>query len=313
MNIGMMVKKYRHQKDLTQEQLAENLNVSVSAVSQWESGKTIPDVSTLLALANFFDITLDALFDRTSKDKEKALEEYDKRDQEYANRGEVAKQLALWREATQKYPGDFHCLSGLAHALHETVYCGGDSDEIERNARESIAICERILRDCKENDYRNSAIQILVHLYSQKEFPFANEQKAVDYALMAGNLFVCRERLLEFAYYTEESQGKRLKVQHMNMLNYMDSLCMNLYYGKYETEEEKITACNAALTLWKTLIYDGNYQFFHCRIQKIYMSLAVCYAKLQKSPETIVAATTNPGPRPVEKAPVTITHNHNHQ
>mgnify|MGYP003292579216 CR=1 FL=1 len=41
---------------LTQEQLSEYLNVSVSAVSQWESGKTVPDVSTLLSLASFFDM-----------------------------------------------------------------------------------------------------------------------------------------------------------------------------------------------------------------------------------------------------------------
>ncbi|MBQ9079623.1 MAG: helix-turn-helix transcriptional regulator [Clostridia bacterium] len=38
MNIGSVIKKARREKDLTQEQLAEYLNVSVSAVSQWESG-----------------------------------------------------------------------------------------------------------------------------------------------------------------------------------------------------------------------------------------------------------------------------------
>ena len=85
MNIGTIIKKLRHQRDLTQEQLAEYLNVSVSAVSQWESGKTVPDVSTLLALANFFDVTLDELFDRTSKEKEREMEKYHSLDREYAN------------------------------------------------------------------------------------------------------------------------------------------------------------------------------------------------------------------------------------
>ena len=78
MNIGSTIKKYRQQKDLTQEQLAEYLNVSVSAVSQWESAKTVPDISTILSLANFFDITLDELFDRTAKEKEKAIETFKK-------------------------------------------------------------------------------------------------------------------------------------------------------------------------------------------------------------------------------------------
>ena len=122
MKIGFIIKKQRQARDLTQEQLAEYLNVSVSAVSQWESGKNVPDIATILSLANFFSITLDELFDRTSGDKEKAMEEYDRLDREYANRGEVAKQVALWREAVQKYPGEFRCLDGLARALHEAVF-----------------------------------------------------------------------------------------------------------------------------------------------------------------------------------------------
>ena len=287
MNIGIKIKKFRHQKDLTQEQLAEYLNVSVPAVSQWESGKTVPDVSTLLALANFFDVALDELFDRASKDKEIEMEKYYSLDREYTNQGEIKKSLSLWREAVQKYPGDFNCLIKLAYSLEAIVYSGGESEEIERNAKESIVICERILRDCTESDTRNSALQILVHLYSHHSI--ANEDAAVKYAMMADSLFTCREVLLEHAYFTEESKDKKKKIKHLNMLNYMDLLTINLYYGKYECEEDKINACNAALTLWNTLIYDGNYQFFHCRIQKIYLALAMSYAKMQKADQTIEA------------------------
>ena len=289
MNIGIKIKKFRHERDLTQEQLAEYLNVSVSAVSQWESGKTVPDVSTILALANFFSVTLDELFDRAPMEKEKEMEKYYALDREYSNQGDVNNTLALWREATQKYPGDFNCLIKLAYSLESTVYSGGESEEIERNAKESIVICERILRDCTESDTRNSALQILVHLYSHEDLSIANEDAAVKYAMMADSLFACREALLEHAYFTEDSKDKKKAIKHLNILNYMDLLTMNLYYGKYEREEDKIDACNAALTLWNTLIYDGNYQFFHCRIQKIYLALAMSYAKMQKADQTIEA------------------------
>ena len=301
MNIGTMIKKYRHQRDLTQEQLSEYLNVSVSAVSQWESGKTVPDVSTLLSLASFFDITLDELFDRTSNDKAKAIEEYYKLNSEYANRGEVLKQLSLWREATQKYPGDFQCLSSLAHALFSTMYIGMDKNIVESNAKECIAICERILRDCTDNDIRNSAIQSLVYLFSYQEgiwssekntvsfesASWTSEEKAVEYAMMAGSHYVCREDLLEHAYFTEESKGKRLHTKHSNILYYLDQLTMNMYYGEYEDENDKIDACKAALNLWETLIYDNNYLFYHCRIVSIYILLAKSYAKLEKRENTI--------------------------
>ena len=289
MNIGIKIKKFRHERDLTQEQLAEYLYVSVPAVSQWESGKTVPDVTTLLALANFFDVTLDELFDRAPKEKEKEMEKYYALDKEYSNQGDVKNLLSLWREATQKYPGDFNCLINLASSLEDTVYIGGESEEIERNAKESIVICERILKDCTESDIRNSALQILVYMYSQKDLSIANEDAAVKYAMMANSLFVCREALLEHAYFTEDSKDKKKAIKHRNILNYMDLLTTNLYYGKYEREEDKIDACNAALTLWNALIYDGNYQFFHCRIQKIYLTLAMSYAKMQKADKTIEA------------------------
>ena len=43
-SIGEKIKELRSAKKMTQEALAQNLNVTVSAVSQWESGKTMPDI-----------------------------------------------------------------------------------------------------------------------------------------------------------------------------------------------------------------------------------------------------------------------------
>lgn len=51
----------RKQNGLTQEQLAEELNVSRQAVSKWERGDTIPDLNTLIAIADYYDMNLDCL------------------------------------------------------------------------------------------------------------------------------------------------------------------------------------------------------------------------------------------------------------
>ena len=56
MEIGTIIKKYRRQRDMNQEALAEYLRVSVSAVSQWESGKTAPDLALIPAICNLFAI-----------------------------------------------------------------------------------------------------------------------------------------------------------------------------------------------------------------------------------------------------------------
>ncbi|WP_370448248.1 helix-turn-helix domain-containing protein [Melissococcus sp. OM08-11BH] len=47
--------------NLTQEQLSEILNVSKSTVSNWEIGKTTPDLDSLIRLANLCNLSLDNL------------------------------------------------------------------------------------------------------------------------------------------------------------------------------------------------------------------------------------------------------------
>ena len=59
--IGSNIATYRKQAGLTQAELAERINFSDKAVSKWERGESIPDVITLIQLAEQFDITLDEL------------------------------------------------------------------------------------------------------------------------------------------------------------------------------------------------------------------------------------------------------------
>lgn len=61
MEVGAKLKAARHQRQLTQAQLAEQLGVSVKTVSNWETGKTIPDVVMMLHLAKSYGLSLDDL------------------------------------------------------------------------------------------------------------------------------------------------------------------------------------------------------------------------------------------------------------
>ena len=51
----------RKKSDLSQEQLAEALNVSRQAISKWEGGSAMPESDKLLALSNYFGVSLDYL------------------------------------------------------------------------------------------------------------------------------------------------------------------------------------------------------------------------------------------------------------
>ena len=51
----------RKARDLTQEELAEKLNVSRQSVSKWESGQAVPELDKIVALSTVFDVTTDYL------------------------------------------------------------------------------------------------------------------------------------------------------------------------------------------------------------------------------------------------------------
>ena len=55
------IKKYREQKNISQDELAEKLNVTRQAVSNWERCKTQPDIDTLHKIADILEISIDEL------------------------------------------------------------------------------------------------------------------------------------------------------------------------------------------------------------------------------------------------------------
>lgn len=59
--IGKNIKKYRTEKGMTQDQLAEKLNVTRQAVSNWETGKTQPDIEMLTKISEYFDVSVEHL------------------------------------------------------------------------------------------------------------------------------------------------------------------------------------------------------------------------------------------------------------
>lgn len=64
MDFGTKIAYYRKAKNLTQEELASQFDISNQAVSKWETGQSYPDVELLPKIADFFEISLDELFGR---------------------------------------------------------------------------------------------------------------------------------------------------------------------------------------------------------------------------------------------------------
>ena len=63
LKIGKFLKQLRTEKNLTQEQLAESLNVSRRTVSRWETGFNLPDLDILVIMSDFYQVDLRELLD----------------------------------------------------------------------------------------------------------------------------------------------------------------------------------------------------------------------------------------------------------
>lgn len=61
--LGRKIKSLRKQKNISQEVLAQYLGVSFQAVSKWESETAMPDITLVPAIASFFGVSTDELFD----------------------------------------------------------------------------------------------------------------------------------------------------------------------------------------------------------------------------------------------------------
>lgn len=84
--VGSFLKELRKEKDITQEQLAEQLNVSGRTVSRWETGSNMPDISVLVELADFYDVSIPEIIDgeRKSEKMNKEVKETAIKLSEYA-------------------------------------------------------------------------------------------------------------------------------------------------------------------------------------------------------------------------------------
>ena len=61
MKTGEVIRKYRKQKELTQEEMAARLGVTAPAVNKWENGNSLPDIALLAPIARLLGVSLEEL------------------------------------------------------------------------------------------------------------------------------------------------------------------------------------------------------------------------------------------------------------
>jgi len=159
--IGERIKKYRKNKEMTQDALAQALMVSPQSISKWECGDGYPDITLLPTIANFFEVTVDELI---GNDEINAKEDVQKNFFNVINSLSLDEQLDLALKYHKKYPRNWHIATSLMHRI--TRYHGNMEDEYRKLCGD---ICERILKDCTDSTMRKSAVEAMCMICDEEE------------------------------------------------------------------------------------------------------------------------------------------------
>ncbi len=149
LNLGASIRSHRKAMALTQEQLAEALGVTTGAVYKWESGKAAPELTMLVQIAQFFEISVDTLLDYGWE--KQSMGQTADRLNAYRNQRNFEEGLPFAERALQKYPNSFPVAyqSALLYFMSVVAFPNGSAtraielferamDLIDQNTDETI-------------------------------------------------------------------------------------------------------------------------------------------------------------------------------
>lgn len=153
--LGEKIRTLRKQKNISQEVLAQYLGVSFQAVSKWENGDTMPDVTMIPAIAIFFDVSTDELFDFNRLETEQKIQQacWNIAEYRYTEPERAEKDL---RDLLKQYPGNEIILNNLIYSL-----------QINKKHNEVIDICKALIEGTRYDDVRYDAARILAKTYHE--------------------------------------------------------------------------------------------------------------------------------------------------
>lgn len=281
--LGENLKKFRLNRELTQEQLADVLGVSGQAVSRWENGATYPDITLLPTIASYFDTSIDEIMGFDSARKEERIKSILKENRIFHNNGETRKSIELLRQGLIDFPNESRLLYCLAQSIYSLHFQSGEMfPEVERKnaAEEAVELLNKALRYVDENfDEGGACRQLLVFNYLKS----GENEKAKEAALKAPFLPCCREMLLP-----QTLQGKEATEEYQkNILHFTTGLYHNISElrnrGDYSDEQRIEISLMAEKLL---LLIGGENSGFN---QLFYNSLAILksYIKIKDEEKTL--------------------------
>lgn len=298
--IGEMIRELRKEKMITQEKLAEVLNVSFQSVSRWENGLANPDISLIPIIARFFNVSTDYLFDMHSEEYERKRENYEAAWLKARSSGDISGCIALMEDAVKEFPQDYHFMMNLAESME--CYAGGNAAQKASYAKQKYAeriytLSQRVLKNCSADTERFRAAYLLCNYYVMA----GNSRAAIQLLEGVADIRHSREMMLEQILQGED----KLKKMQENMLSAIEyaaesmiKIAFRREYGFTDklTVDEKIVYVTTAIQLYEMIFPDGNYLYYHRPVCWNFRRLAELYllkGETEKAYRALLRAETH--------------------
>ena len=251
-NVGEKIKELRKRDGRRQEDLANALGITAQAVSRWEAGTCYPDLSLIPAIANYFHVSIDALFgyqnDREGKINAYATEALRRQ----LNGEDAAETIQFLRNCLEEFPGEPKLLKHLAGALQAKGYQEADSKN--PYLEEAAAIYEELSKQDPE------VVDSLLYVYSRMGELEKAENKANSQPRVELSKEVLLASLPDMAK-AEQYRGEAI----LSLLHSLERITENavLWTKELKDSREGIEIMETIYNLYEKIFSGKNYGIFN--------------------------------------------------
>ena len=302
--MGQIIRRLRKEQNLTQEELAEQLNISAQAVSKWENESSLPDISQVVPIANLFGVPTDVLFGMYGTDSDKEVEdrlaEIFRMTDNCRDGEEGPTALAIldkYRELMRLYPNNDSILTN-AMAFANTV--------LDNNRAE---LCE-LIGESGIHDLENEIVRwagLVIKYSSSIDEVLSAKQSLIDVFLRQKNYEAALETVKDFPLYTwclksyvktrvlheagkrEEEQNERgwyiseLFRAFVNQVYMIENI-----YVEQEKYAEALYCCEAIRDITEAIYRGETYRPpLMYDYQNLFHTHALCLVKLGRKKEAV--------------------------
>lgn len=273
--LSARLKQLRIEKNVTQEELADYLNVTYQAVSRWERGEGCPDIMHLPKIARFFGVSIDQLFGISEQEDQEKIQRYVEQSTAYRNASNMEADLKLWQNAYKEFPSDYLVITNLVEAMYFADYKAYSTEIAEYG--------NKVLQYCRDYVLHYRAIRRMCLMYiktNQKDIAHKYIQQLPDYIMTKGQL----------SLYILNGEALIEQIQR-NLHDLLDQIMINIemipdefYKANPDLKHEILKKQYAICT---TFFEHGDFGFFNKFICSMYRIEAAEYMKRQDTEKVL--------------------------